>query len=185
MKKRILAAFLLIMLAFSVMVSPAFATRKVLYPTGYVQEKDGWCWAAVDRSIINFYTGATPTQTYLANKYDPDDPNDGALLSECNNALIGEGVRTSLQYNKLTYTGVQSQINSNHLIFARLYQYEILGPYHANLIRGYDTSTSYVLFIDPIDGAGHGQAYDSYCSGYHWDDRHLTWDGSIFDTAKK
>jgi hypothetical protein len=142
-----------------------------------VQERDGWCWAAVDKSIIQYYKGSSPSQSTLAYTYDSGSPLDGATLDQANSALNGNGIRSSRQYNSLSYSGVQWQINNRHLIFARVTKTPILGPYHALLVRGYDTAYSSVLYIDPADGQGHSMGYSNFNGSYQ------TWDGSIFDTG--
>lgn len=75
-----------------------------------------------------------------------------------------------MQGNKLTYTGVKSQINNDHPIFVGL-ERTVNGATsgHVNVIRGYDTSYNGVLFIDPADGDYHGQNYTDYSAGVHWD----------------
>lgn len=182
MRKRNLFAMLLALLVLAVVASPALATPAIKSPPAYQQERDGWCWAAVDKSIIQYYKGSSPSQTTLWNDYDQDKNSPGASINEANNALKGNGIKTSLQLNCLTFSGVQWQINNNRMIFAGLHNSYFMG--HANLIRGYDTVNSQVYFIDPSDGKGHAQNYNDYKDGYHWDNWPWTWDESIFDTGR-
>lgn len=181
-KGKLLFVFaVVVLLLFILMASPAMAARVVLSVPGYAQPAgSNWCWAAIDKSIIQYLRGSSPTQQDIVNRF-ADGPNGSATMDAANNALHYYRVGTSMQYNKLTYTGVQWQINNNHPMFIRL-QNGILG--HANCMRGYDTSTSYVLFIDPYDGGYHGQSYSNYASGIHWDGNYWNWTGTIFDTYR-
>jgi len=120
LQKQTLIVVFLILALLSLTASPVLATRNVLWPPAYVQERDGWCWAAVDKSIIQYYKGSSPSQSTLAYTYDSGSPLDGATLDQANSALNGNGIRSSRQYNSLSYSGVQWQINNRHLIFARV-----------------------------------------------------------------
>ncbi|WKV10392.1 C39 family peptidase [Thermoanaerobacterium sp. CMT5567-10] len=48
---------------------------------------------------------------------------------------------------------------------------------HAMVIKGYDTSTNYVIYNDPWDGYGHGAtySYDVSNSSWYWTDS-LFWE---------
>jgi len=157
----------------------ALAARKVLSVPGYSQIYDGWCWASADKSIIQFLKGSSPTLQTIVN-YIPGG-SDGATISEARQALTHWNVASSLQSSCLTYNGVQSQINNNHPIWARIQQGEGWVASHCNVIRGYDTSSNFVLYVEPTDGSYHGQTYSTYVNGIHWDGGWWTWDGSIFD----
>ncbi|MCF8010285.1 MAG: C39 family peptidase [Clostridiales bacterium] len=102
-------------------------------------------------------------------------------MEESGQALNHWNVITSIKYEELTYNGVQWQIDHNHPIWVRLQNGGGFVASHANVIRGYDTSTDFVLYIDPGDGDYHGQVYSSYCDGIHSDGNYYEWNGSIFD----
>ncbi|MGI5878965.1 MAG: papain-like cysteine protease family protein [Syntrophomonadaceae bacterium] len=85
------------------------------------------------------------------------------------------------EYGSLTYAGVKSQINNKRPIFCALLEAEGLVYGHAVVLRGYDTSNSTVLYLDPSDGLGHGTTYSNFCDGYKWDGQHSEWDGSIYN----
>ncbi len=178
-RKIISITICLLMLNIMVVVPNAFAARKVLSVPAYFQQYDGWCWAGADKSIIQYLKGSSPSLQTIVNYIPGGD--DGASMSEARQALANWNVTSSLQYNALTYQGVQSQINNNHPIWVRIQNGEGWIASHANIIRGYDTSTNFVLYIDPADGDYHGQTYLSYVSGIHLDGNFWEWDGSIFD----
>jgi hypothetical protein len=52
---------------------------------------------------------------------------------------------------------------------------------HAVCLRGYDTSTSSVLYLDPNGGLGHGTTYSNFNNGFKWDGNASIWDDTIFD----
>jgi len=139
MKK--LFVFCLSLLILGTVCTPAMAARKLLSVPAYQQEKSHWCWAASDKSIIQYCKGSSPSQSQI----------------------------------------VTFVFGSPHPIFATL-QIGATTPYgHANVIRGYDTSYTAVLFIDPKDGNYHAQNYYDYKNGYHWDGVCYNWIHSIFD----
>lgn len=156
----------------------ASAARNVLNVPAYFQQYDGWRWAAADKSIIQFLKGSSPSLQDIVNSIPGG--SDGATMEESQQVLTNNGVTSSRQYSSLTYNGVQWQINNNRPIWVRLSQGDGWIALHANVIRGYDTSTNFVLFIDPGDGDYHGQTYSNYCDGVHWDGNWWTWDGTIF-----
>lgn len=180
MKK--LFVFCLSLLIFSTVCAPAaMAARKVLSVPGYQQEKSHWCWAASDKSIIQYCKGSSPTQSQIVTFVFGSPVDQGATTDQARSALTHWNVVSSRWYDPLSYSAVQSQINNNHPIFATL-QIGATTPYgHANVIRGYDTSYTAVLFIDPKDGNYHAQNYYDYKNGYHWDGVCYNWIHSIFD----
>lgn len=159
--------------------SPVLAARKVLNVPMYKQEKSTWCWAADDKMIIQYLKGSSPSQSTLVAKYGSS--NGGAPIEQVRAALTGYKVTSSLKYSSLTYSGCQSQINNNRPIFCRLTEAEGLVYNHGVVMRGYDTSTSYVLYIDPADQQGHGITYSNFLDGWKYDGQHSSWDNTILD----
>ena len=179
MGRKLIVIICLLLLNLGAFIPNALAARKLLSVPAYYQENDGWCWAACDKSIIQFCKGSSPSQQTIVNYIPGGD--DGATIEESKQALSHWNVVSSLQYAALTYNGVQWQINNNCPIWTRIQIAQGWVGSHANVLRGYDTSTNYVLFIDPADGDYHGQTYSTYCDGIHWDGMWWTWNGSIFD----
>lgn len=178
MKKNILVPLLAVMLVF-LSASNAFATRQVLSVPAVEQEGTWWCWAACDEAITLFLNGSSPSQQYMTENYSDFDSGAGSIdtAQECLSGACS--LSSSYAYNALSYNNVQSQINAGSPIFVSLIQGGWGG--HANVIRGYDTSTSFVLFMDPNDGNYHGQKYSKYCNGTHWDGNDYTWDRSLYN----
>ena len=179
MNKKILSIICLLLLNVVIAVPHAYAARKVLSVPVYSQIDDFSCWAACCKSIIQFCEGSSPSQQTIIN-YIPGGDN-GASLDESKQALAHWNVISSKKSSALTYSGVGSQIDNNHPIWAGLSRGGGWAGQHANVIRGYDTSTNFVLYLDPTGGDYHGQTYSTYVNGMHWDDSWWTWDSTIYD----
>lgn len=180
MKRTVLMIFTLGALLFG-FTQPAFATSVILSVPAYCQGSNNWCWAACDKMIIQYLKGSSPSMQTLADQFGDPDQGGGAIIEKAREALNYYNVVNSLQYNCLTYLGVQSQLNNKRPIFCRLQEAEGLIYGHAVVLRGYDTSTSFVLYLDPDDGLGHGTSYSNFVSGVKYDGQHSDWNGSIFD----
>ncbi|MCF8010286.1 MAG: hypothetical protein K9L17_04875 [Clostridiales bacterium] len=59
MKKGFIVGIFLLLLNITI-VPNALAARNVLDVPAFSQEKDGWCWASADKSIIDFCEGSSP-----------------------------------------------------------------------------------------------------------------------------
>lgn len=180
MKKRICLAICLSMLSINAICPMALATNP-LNVSGFQQEKSMWCWASCCRSIINYCTTASPSQSDIVTYIHGSSGNYGGSVSQKSQALDHWNVTHSIQNQSLTYNGVKSQIDNDHPIIAVLQEWYGTGVYHDNVIRGYNDSYTGVLFICPYDGNYHGQNYDDYRSGRHYDGKSYNWLKSIFD----
>ncbi|MDD2372614.1 MAG: papain-like cysteine protease family protein [Syntrophomonadaceae bacterium] len=178
MIKRIVSTACIIMILILVCSTPAFAARKLLSVTAVTQAQSMWCWAACDKSIIQFCKGSSPSQSDEATFLFGSPINQGATTDQIRSVLTNWQVSSSRQFNPLSYTSVVSQINNDHPILTVLDP--LSGAFHNNVIRGYDTSNDTVLFFDPSNGSYHAQQYTKYCSGTHWDNQYYNWIHSIF-----
>ncbi len=160
--------------------STALAARVVLFLPGYEQQGTGWCWAASDKMIIQYIKSSSPSQQSLVNNYSTD-PDGGASMSVARTALNDYGVANSIKNDLLTYTAVNSQINNNRPLFCRLQNGDGWLLNHAVVIKGYDTSTNFVIYIDPSDGLGHGITYSRFCDGVKYDGAYSKWNGTIYN----
>lgn len=140
------------MLGFLLMsTTPKIASASVSYLLlgidGYAQEMDHWCWAACEKSILDYFSfSPLPTQYLIVDTvYDPPI-NQGASVSQIASSLHAYGVNAVSGSSSLLFSSIQSFINNYEPIIAGR-------AGHANLIRGYykDTSTgaSNVYWIDP------------------------------------
>lgn len=180
MKKQIFIVFCLLLLIIGSVCTPAMAARNLLSVPAYQQEQSNWCWAACSKSIIQYFKGASPTQSNIVKFVFGSVVNQGATASQTQSALANWNVTSSKLLSPLSYAAVQSQINNNHPIIAVLQIGTTLSG-HDNLIRGYDTSYDGVLFIDPGDGDYHAQNYTDFSNGIHYNGVKYTWVNSIFD----
>lgn len=157
-------------------VVPAFATRHVLSVPAYQQEQSNWCWAACDKMVIQYCKGTSPSQSSIVTFVFGSPVNNCASLSQTRSALTNWNVLSSVTSSALSYTEVQNNIISDCPIIAGL---AVNGGGHMNVVRGFDTSNNSVLFIDPGDGGYHGQNYNDYADGYHYDGYYYTWQETI------
>lgn len=164
-------------------VPSAMAARKVIPMTAYSQGSgNGWCWAASDKMIIQELVGTSPSLQTLVDDYGETE-DGGASIAVAQEALNDYGIYNSLKYDSQTYNEVQSQINLDEPIFCRLSNGGGWIYRHAVVMRGYDTSTSFVLYLDPTDGLGHGMTYSLFCDGEKWDGAYSEWDGTIYNNT--
>lgn len=175
-RKRLLVLCITCMMLLT-FVLPAYATRVVLSVPAYSQEQTWWCWAACDKMVINYCKSTSPTQSSIVTYIYGSPVNQGASLSQTKSVLTNWNVLSSSTSSALTYSQVQNSLNSSCPIIAGL---TVNGNGHMNVIRGFDTSTSSVLFVDPADGGYHGQGYTDYANGYHYDGNYYTWQESIY-----
>ena len=191
MKRRVITVFLLMMLIVAIYASQAFAVMKVLNVTRTPQQGEWWCWAAVDQSIMLCVPperGVSPSQSWITSNFSPYPSGAGHIdyANAClrSTKLSSLNYNTSMQYNKLTWSGLQWQINNKGPMFARWTDGYGYPGGHAVTIRGYNTDTSVVYYMDPDGGGFYGVTYATFCSGvkngYNW-----IWDGTIFDITPR
>lgn len=178
MRGKILCVFCIVCLFLTSNINPVFAARRVLNVTAYKQEKSNWCWAASDQMVIKYCKSSAPTQSQIVKFIFGSADNKPATIPQIRSALTNWNVRSSSTSGALSFTQVQNNINSSCLIIVGLKGNESIG--HMNVIRGYDTSNSKVLFADPSDGDYHAQSYSNYKKGYHYDGVYYVWQDSIY-----
>ena len=180
MRKRIIVVLTLSTFILSSVCTPALAARKLLSVRAYEQEKTQWCWAASCRSVIKYCDGSSVSQEDIFEYIFGKVVNKPTGVTNMKKALAHWNVSSSKKLDPLTYSGLKSQINDEQPIIAVLLK-SGTDKGHANVIRGYDTSYDGVLFIDPADGDYHGQAYDDYLNGEHWNGVEYEWVNTVFD----
>lgn len=148
-------------------VVSAYVSYKLLNINGYAQEMTNWCWAACEKSILN-YLGFSPlpSQYQIVNTvYDPP-VNSGATVSQIAGSLRSFGVNAVSGSSSLSFSTIKSEINSLEPIIAGRNG-------HANLIRGYYEDSSIgkydVYWIDPWPSnlRYNITAYSSYVSTWN------------------
>lgn len=152
------------------------AARLVLSVPEFSQQPyDQICWATRASMIIAYFKGDTlDRDVAIAQlKYGSNFNQPGTLADSEYYVRYYTGRPGSIQYNALSYTAVQYQINNLSPIGTRISW--IVGGAHAEVIKGYDTSIGWVMYNDPWDGLGHGCSYSYYVSNSSW-----TWTGSLF-----
>lgn len=148
-RKNIVGAFIigLLMVYASSPFVYAATSYKLLGVYGYAQEMSNWCWAACERSILN-YLGFSPlpTQTQIVSTVYNPPVNQGVTMNQIAASLVSYGVNATATSSKLSFTSIEGYINNNQPIIADQWG-------HATVIRGYyyNTSTSVydVYWIDP------------------------------------
>ncbi|MDD3269443.1 MAG: papain-like cysteine protease family protein [Syntrophomonadaceae bacterium] len=156
-------------------VSSVLATRVVLSVPNYSQQPyDSLCWATSASMVISFFLDDTTDRKVeiAQSEFGNDDFNYGSWNMEPyveNYTNIAGTTRN----NALSYTAVKYQTNNDGPIISVI-QYSDNST-HAEVIKGYDTSTNFVLFNDPWDGDSHGATYSYYLSNSNWD-----WIWSLF-----
>ncbi|KAA5806163.1 MULTISPECIES: papain-like cysteine protease family protein [Thermoanaerobacterium] len=174
--RALILGFLLISFVLVFQINSAFAARSVLSVPQYSQQPyDNLCWATSTSMIISYFKGDTTDRTveiakdkYGTNFNQPGYTTDAEYYVKKYTSKAG-----SIQYNSLSYTAVQYQINHGGPIYTRIQWTS--GGGHAMVIKGYDTSTNYVIYNDPWDGYGHGATYSYYVSNSSW-----YWTDSLF-----
>lgn len=161
----------------------AQATRVVLSVTAMQQQGTYWCWAACSRMMAVYRSGSSESQSWITSNYSSRSDGGGSYdAHEANNFLSYKNYGQSYgPYDLISYTSLQRIIQTyNKPIFSVLENGGGMAYLHAVLIRGYDTSTSYVLYIDPSDGLGHGITYSRFCDGIKFDNNFSRWAGYIY-----
>ncbi|WP_420809010.1 papain-like cysteine protease family protein [Ammonifex thiophilus] len=152
------------------------ATRMVLNVPEFSQQPyDQICWATRASMIIAYFKGDTVDRdvTIAQLKYGSNFNQPGTLADSEYYVRYYTGRPGSIQYNALSYTAVQYQINKLSPIGTRISW--AVGGAHAQVIKGYDTATGWVIYNDPWDGLGHGCSYSYYVNNSSW-----SWTGSLF-----
>lgn len=175
---RISWIILISMMFLALQANVAFAARKVLGVPEYTQQPyDLLCWATVSSMVISFFKGDTIDRKVdiAKDKWGDTDFNKPAYITDEKQAVYNyTQITGSIQYNALSYTAVQYQINNNGPIHTTIDYDTSLS--HAQVIKGYDTSLgNEVIYNDPWDGKGHGASYSYYLSNSSWN-----WSESLF-----
>ncbi len=123
------------------------------------------CWAACGGSMIEYYqNGSAATQSgadnhrlYIAakNSYEPANVDDARTYIQERMEDIGLNYTLSVQYNKLAWNDVKTQINNNNAPFYT--EWRRPGHSHAMVIKGYTydntapTNSNYyrIYIMDP------------------------------------
>jgi hypothetical protein len=125
----------------------AYVDYSILGISCYNQEQTNWCWAACERSILNYFGfNPLPSQTQIVQTvYDPAT-NTGATVGQIVSSLGTWSVHGSSSSSSLSFSTIVGEINNGEPMIAGRNS-------HANLIRGFyqDTSSSIsdVYWIDP------------------------------------
>ena len=152
----------------------ASTTSKILSVTQINQETTNWCWAASSQMIM-YYAGTYVQQCYEANSvFGRTDCCSNKTSTSCNNGATDNqmynnfyhwGFANTVYNSYLSYSAVQSEINSNRP-FNIHWAWKYRGG-HAVVVQGYDSSQN--LYInDPW----YGQQTRSYSSTVNASDRY-------------
>jgi hypothetical protein len=153
-----------------------YAVRSVLAVPEFSQRPyDSIYWATTAFMIIAYFRNDNVDRDVeIARREHGNNFNQGGTLEDIEYYVQDyTGRNGSIQYNALSYAAVQYQINNRGPIGTAIYWTS--GGGHAMVIKGYDTSTSFVIYNDPWDGRGHGCTYSYYVSNSNW-----RWGGSLF-----
>ena len=148
-KKYIISTVMIGLLLISASPSTVYAATsyKLLGVYGYAQEMDEWCWAACERSILNYFGfSPLPSQTQIVSTvYDPPI-NQGVTMSQIAASLISYSVNAAAISSTLSFTSIEGYINDDEPIIGDQWG-------HSTVIRGYYYDTSQneydVYYIDP------------------------------------
>ncbi|MDI6716955.1 MAG: papain-like cysteine protease family protein [Actinomycetota bacterium] len=167
---------LLLVMLMVLQTGQALAARKVLTVPEFSQQPyDKICWATASMIIAYFKGDTIDRDVEIAKDKYGSNFNQPAYISDTEYYVRKyTGKAGSIQLNPLTYTAVQYQINNNGPIRTTIWWSNNSGG-HAHVIKGYDTSTSYVIYNDPWDSLGHGATYSYYKSNSSW-----SWIESLF-----
>lgn len=129
----------------------------------YVQEKSNWCWAAASRTIIHHITGTAASQCKLV-EWGKDTSScanvTGSFGKNVSQALAKGGVGNVGTFGAFTisYSYLQGELDAGRLVMIRWAW--STGGGHMLVLRGYDTSTSTVSFVNPEKSAFQSDTYD-------------------------
>ncbi len=154
----------------------ALAMKNVLNVPQFSQQPyDSICWATRASMIIAYFKGdSIDRDVDIAKAKWGSNFNQGGTISDSEYYVRQyTGRAGSIQYNALSYAAVQYQTNHGGPIGTRIAWTS--GGAHAEVMKGYDTGTGWVMYNDPWDGLGHGCTYGYYVSNSSW-----TWTGSLF-----
>lgn len=180
MKKKLITSFLLCLFLLGNITTSAFGTTLNLSVASYQQEKSLWCWDASCKDIIQFCKGSSLSQTDLCIMLFGNSNNQGATCTQSRSLLSQNNLYTDYIGSSLSYSALQDQINWYRPIFAALIGFSG----HANVIRGYDTSTNRISYCEPNDGSWQYMNYSSYCDGIHNDGNYFYWAETIYNIHK-
>lgn len=160
------------------------ASKKLLSVPKCKQEKDMWCWAAVNESIIDYLTSDSPSQSKIVKKQLGNTSNTPINILKVKESLEDWGVKCSIKPKPLSFKGIYKQIDDKQPVVLQLVQGRVG---HLNLIRGYKKSSERIYFMDPIDGKYHSQKYENYKDKdvEHWNEEKYECWSSMFDMQEK
>lgn len=148
-RRNFVCAFIigLLLISYSPLNAYAATSYKLLGIYGYAQETSNWCWAACERSILNYFGfSPLPSQTQIVSTVYNPPVNQGATMNQIAASLGSYGVNAAAISSKLSFTAIESYIKNDEPIIGDQWG-------HATVIRGYyyDTSTGVydVYWIDP------------------------------------
>ncbi len=147
--------------------------------SGVRQQRTNWCWAACSESILRFFGHSVSQSNVVAYVKGNHLPNEGATDDEVQDGLAHWSVSGTVKANSLSYNNIKSEINDNKPIYAGWSWNS--GGGHGLVIDGYDgisSSSGYVEYMDPADGAFHSLSYTSFVSN----SQHV-WDGTVHNLS--
>ncbi|AHH96819.1 putative secreted protein [Kutzneria albida DSM 43870] len=144
------------------------AASKKLNISQQVQQQNQWCWVGSGLTIAKFLgkdQGISQNGFCdLARGYPQGSqcPNQAGQLEWVQRAYQGLGMNPGQVSNPLSFSTVQSQINAGKPIETGIYW--TAGGGHAQVIYGYDSSTSSIFYGDPWPSSPRysQMAYNSY-----------------------
>lgn len=143
------------------------------------QRMDQWCWATTTSSILQHY-GFNVTQEQVVTHIKGSLINEPGSDSEMLNAARNFGLNANLNTSNLSYTSIQSEINSGNPIETMIQWTS--GGGHAQVLDGCysNNGTNYVKIMDPW----YGEHSDYEVNDYKGNSKQ-TWVASINNFSKR
>jgi hypothetical protein len=144
-------------------ISAQAASKYVASPV-IVQEQSNWCWVAAGKSLTSYHAGSNPSRctAYKWAKGGSTCPNNTGTLGNIYTILISGGLTNpgSVSSGSRTYANLQSDLNSNRPAVAR-WGWDSTGGStgHIVVIRGFDTSSSSVSYMNPLNSSYQSSTY--------------------------
>jgi len=159
------------------------STQKTLNLPTVQQEQTNWCWAGTAQAILSFHS-VSETQCNMANYVfslttcctNPTSTscNQGTYNSQQSSLYSHFGFTNTAINTYLSFQQVQSEINAN-----RPFKFGwswTSGGGHAMAVRGYDSTNSYVYYMDPWTGEYKTITYSAAVSASDH-----TWSSTIYN----
>lgn len=177
-KKRLFILALFVITIFLMLSSNIpLAARMVFNVPQFSQQPYSYiCWATTASMIIAYFKGDTyDRDVAIAKEKYGSNFNQPAPFSDVEYFVRKyTGRAGSIKATYLSWTAVQYQINRGGPIGTRI-AWKNGGGGHAEVIKGYDSGTGWVIYNDPWDGLGHGCTYSFYVNNPYW-----YWTHSLF-----